>query len=39
MYVDETNTELSLLEKIEQILKAQRIVFEKIGVTPKRQQK
>ena len=39
MYVDETTTELSLLEKIEQILKAQRIVFEKIGVTPKRQQR
>ena len=37
--MDETTTELSLLEKIEQILKAQRIVFEKIGVTPKRQQR
>ena len=37
--MDETTTELSLLEKIEQILKGQRIVFEKIGVTPKRQQR
>ena len=39
MYVDETTTELSLLEKIEQILITQRIVFEKIGVTPKRQNR
>ena len=39
MYVDETTKELSLLEKIEQILKAQQIVFEKIWVSPKRQQR
>ena len=37
--MDETTTELSLLEKIEQILKAQGIVFEKIGGTLKRQQR
>ena len=37
--MDETTKELSLLEKIEQILKAQQIVFEKIWVSPKRQQR
>ena len=32
MYVDEILKELSLLEKLEQMLIAQRIVFEKIVV-------
>ena len=39
MYVDEIPTELSSLEKREQILIAQRIVFEKIVVMPKGQQR
>ena len=39
MYVDEIPTELSSLEKLEQILIAQRIVFEKIVVMPKGQQR
>ena len=39
MYVDEIPTELSSLEKLEQILVAQRIVFEKIVVMPKGQQR
>ena len=39
MSVDEIPAELTLLEKLEQILIAQRIVFEKIVVMPKRQQK
>ncbi len=39
MYVDEILLELSLLEKLEQILIVQRIVFEKIIVMPKGQQK
>ena len=39
MYVDETPRELSSLQKLEQILIAQRIVFEKIVVMPKRQQR
>ena len=39
MFVDEIPTELSTLEKLEQILIAQRIVFEKIVVMPKGQQK
>ena len=37
-YVDEIPRELSSLEKLEQILIAQRIVFEKIVVMPKGQQ-
>ena len=39
MSVDEIPAELTLLEKLEQILIAQRIVFEKIVVMPKGQQK
>ena len=39
MYVDQIPVELALLEKLEQILIAQRIVFEKIIVMPKGQQK
>ena len=39
MSVDETPPKLALLEKLEQILIAQRIVFEKIIVMPKGQQK
>ena len=39
MSVDEVPAELALLEKLEQILIAQRIVFEKIVVMPKGQQK
>ena len=39
MSVDEIPAELALLEKLEQILTAQRIVFEKIVVMPKGQQK
>ena len=39
MFVDDIPTELSTLEKLEQILIAQRIVFEKIVVTPKGQQR
>ena len=39
MCIDEIPAELSLLEKLEQILIAQRIVFEKIIVMPKGQQK
>ena len=39
MYVDEIPRELSSLEKLEQILIAQRIVFEKIVVMPKGQQR
>ena len=35
MYVDEIPRELSSLEKLEQILIAQRIVIEKIVVMPK----
>ena len=38
-YVDEISTELSSLEKLEQILIAQRIVIEKIMVMPTRQQR
>ena len=37
--VDETPAELAALEKLEQILIAQRIVFEKIVVMPKGQQR
>ena len=39
MFVDDMPTELSTLEKLEQILIAQRIVFEKIVVMPKGQQR
>ena len=39
MYVDNIPAELASLEKLEQILIAQRIVFEKIIVMPKGQQK
>ena len=39
MSVDEILVELALLEKLEQILIAQRIVFEKIIIMPKGQQK
>jgi hypothetical protein len=39
MSVDEIPPKLALLEKLEQILIAQRIVFEKIIVMPKGQQK
>ena len=39
MYVDEIPTELSSPEKLEQILIAQRKVFEKIVVRPQGQQK
>ena len=39
MFVDDIPTELSSLEKLEQILIAQRIVFEKIVVMPKGQQR
>ena len=39
MHVDEIPTELSSLEKLEQILITQRIVFEKTVVMPKGQQR
>jgi hypothetical protein len=39
MSVDEIPVQLALLEKLEQILIAQRIVFEKIIIMPKGQQK
>ena len=39
MFVDDIPTELSSSEKLEQILIAQRIVFEKIVVMPKGQQR
>ena len=39
LFIDETPTELAALEKLEQILIAQRIVFEKIVVMPKGQQR
>ena len=39
MHVDDTPVELASLEKLEQILIAQRTVFEKIIVTPKGQQR
>ena len=39
LHVDELPPELSILEKLEQILTAQRIVFEKIMVMPKGQQR
>ena len=39
MYVDQIPVELSSLQKLEQILIAQRIVFEKIIVMPKGQQR
>ena len=37
--IDDIPTELNTLEKLQQILIAQRIVFEKIVVMPKGQQK
>ena len=36
--VDDVPTELGNLKNLEQIINAQRIVFEKVIVTPKRQQ-
>ena len=39
MYVDDIPTELASLKKLEQILIAQPIVFEKIVVMPKGQQR
>ena len=39
LFVDETPAELAALEKLEQILVAQRIVFEKIVIMPKGQQR
>ena len=39
LFVDETPVELAVLEKLEQILIAQRIVFEKIVIMPKGQQR
>ena len=39
MYVDKIPAELASLEKLEQILIAERIVFEKIIVMPKGQQR
>ena len=39
MYVDKIPVELASLEKLEQILVAQRIVFENIIVMPKGQQR
>ena len=39
MYVDNIPIELSSLEKLEQILIAQRIVFEKIVIMPKGQKR
>lgn len=39
MYVDEIPPELACLEKLEQVLIAQRIVFEKIMVMPKGPQR
>ena len=39
MFADDIPTELSTLEKLEQILIAQRIVFEKTVVMPKGQQR
>ena len=38
-YVDDISTELEDLKKLEQIIIAQRIVFEKIIVMPKKQQR
>ena len=39
MYVDKISAELASLDKLEQILIAQRIVFEKIIIMPKGQQR
>ena len=39
MYIDNIPAELASLEQLEQILIAQRIVFEKIIVMPKGQQR
>ena len=38
-FVDESTTELSALEKLEQILVEQRIVFEKVVIMPKGQKR
>ena len=39
MFVNDIPTELSSFEKVEKILIVQRIVFEKIVVMPKGQQR
>ena len=39
LYVDDVPTELESLKKLEQIMVARRIVFEKIVVIPKGQQR
>ena len=39
LFVDESPTELSALEELEQIIVAQRIVFEKLVIMPKGQQR
>ena len=39
LYVDEIPPELSVLHKLEQVLISQRIVFEKIVIMPKGQQR
>lgn len=39
LYVDEILLKLSTLEKLEQILIARRIVFKKIVIMPKGQQR
>ena len=39
MYVDEIPTVLSSLKKLEHTIIAQRIVFEKVAVMPKGQQR
>ena len=39
LYVDEVPNDLEVLSKLEQILVAKRIVFEKIVIMPKGQQR
>lgn len=39
LYVNDVQTELENLQKLEQIIIAQRIVFEKVIVMPKGQQR
>ena len=39
LFVDESPTELSALEELEQIIVAQRIVFEKLAIMPKGRQR
>lgn len=39
MYVDEIPPQLASLEKLEQVLIAQKLVFEKIAVMPKAQRR